>query len=72
MFSHPFAVHILGDENSVVVFDYPLVYPKENGELLAVYLTHSSVPALVAAALYLISAAIFWRLILGYFFGFNQ
>lgn len=27
---HPFAVHILGDENSVVVFDYPLVYPKVN------------------------------------------
>ena len=29
---YPFAIHILGDENSVVVFDYPLVYPKGNGE----------------------------------------
>lgn len=26
---HPFAVHIPGDENTVV-FDYPRVYPKGN------------------------------------------
>ena len=27
---HPFAVHILDYDNSVVMFDYPLVYPKVN------------------------------------------
>ena len=69
---YPFAVHILGDENSVVVFDYPLVYPKGNRERLAVYLTHSMIPPSFVAAVYLCGAAIFWRLILGYFIGFNQ
>ena len=69
---YPFAVHILGDENSVVVFDYPLVYPKGNGERLAVYLTHSMIPPSFVAAIYLCGAAIFWCLISGYFFGFNQ
>ena len=56
---HPFAVHILGNENSVVVFDYPLVYPKGNRERFPIYLTHSSVPPSFAAALYLCGGTIF-------------
>ena len=40
---YPFAVHILGDENSVVVFDYPLVYPKGNGERFAIYLCGAAI-----------------------------
>ena len=56
---YPFAVHILGDENSVVVFDYPLVYPKGNGERLAVYLTHSQTLPSFVDDIYLCSAAIF-------------
>ena len=65
---YPLAVHIHGDENSVVVFDYPLVYPKGNGERLADYLTHSMIPPSFVAAIYLCGAAIFWCLILGLFF----
>ena len=56
------------DDNSVVVFDYPLVYPKGNGERLAVYLTHSLITTSFVAAIYLCGAAIFWCLILGLFF----
>ena len=40
---YPFSVHILGDENSVVVFDYPLVYPKGNGERFAIYLCGAAI-----------------------------
>ena len=65
---HPFIVHIFSNENSVVVFDYPLVYPKGNRERTAVYLTHCQIPLLYAAAIYLCGAAIIWCLILGLFF----
>ena len=63
-----FSVHVLGDENSVVVLDYPLVYPKGNGERIYVYLTHSMIPPSFVAAIYLCGAAIFWCLISGLFF----
>ena len=56
---HSFAVHILGDENSVVVSDYPLVYPKVIWECLAIYLTHSQTLPSFVAAIYLGGAAIF-------------
>ena len=56
---YPFSVHIFDNENSVVVFDYPLVYPKGNGERLAVYLTHSLITTSFVAALYRCGAAIF-------------
>ena len=45
---------------------------KGNGERLAVYLTHSSVSPLYAAALYLCGAAILGCLISVCFFDFNQ
>ena len=55
------------DDNSVVVFDYPLVYPKGNGERLAVYLTHSLITTSFVAALYRCGAAIFDVWFWGYF-----
>ena len=54
------------------MFDYPLVYPKGNGERLAVYLAYSHTLLSFVAAIYLCGAAIFWCLILGQFFRFQS